>query len=222
MIPVVCPKDEDPATFAIVDEAFTGEGVAINSEFLNGLTVDDAKSKIIAHFEERGIGKKQVNFRLRDWGVSRQRYWGCPIPIIHCEDCGAVPVPGDQLPVELPEDVDMETIGNPLDAHPTWKHVDCPTCGKAAKRETDTFDTFFESSWYFARYCSPEAETAVDREAAYYWLAVDQYIGGIEHAVLHLLYSRFFTARFARLRLRRNQGTLRRAPDPRDDLPRNV
>jgi leucyl-tRNA synthetase len=193
VIPVVCPKDEDPATFAIVDEAFTGEGVAINSEFLNGLTVDDAKSKIIAHFEERGIGKKQVNFRLRDWGVSRQRYWGCPIPIIHCEDCGAVPVPSDQLPVELPEDVDMETIGNPLDAHPTWKHVDCPTCGKAAKRETDTFDTFFESSWYFARYCSPEAETAVDREAAYYWLAVDQYIGGIEHAVLHLLYSRFFT-----------------------------
>lgn len=193
VIPVVCPKDEDPATFAIADEAFTGEGVAINSEFLNGLTVDDAKSKIISHFEERGMGKKQVNFRLRDWGVSRQRYWGCPIPIIHCDDCGAVPVPNDQLPVELPEDVDMETIGNPLDAHPTWKHVDCPKCGKAAKRETDTFDTFFESSWYFARYCSPEAETAVDREAADYWLAVDQYIGGIEHAVLHLLYSRFFT-----------------------------
>lgn len=193
VIPVVCPKDEDPDTFDVANEAFTGEGVAINSEFLNGLAVDDAKSKIIAHFEERGMGKKQVNFRLRDWGVSRQRYWGCPIPIIHCDDCGAVPVPSDQLPVELPEDVDMETIGNPLDAHPSWKHVDCPTCGKAAKRETDTFDTFFESSWYFARYCSPEAETAVDREAADYWLAVDQYIGGIEHAVLHLLYSRFFT-----------------------------
>ena len=193
VIPVVCPKDKDPATFDVANEAFTGEGVAINSEFLNGLTVDEAKSKIIAHFEERGMGKKQVNFRLRDWGVSRQRYWGCPIPIIHCDDCGAVPVPSDKLPVELPEDVDMETIGNPLDAHPTWKHVDCPTCGKAAKRETDTFDTFFEPSWYFARYCSPDAENAVDREAADYWLAVDQYIGGIEHAVLHLLYSRFFT-----------------------------
>lgn len=193
VIPVVCPKDEDSETFEVGDEAFTGEGLAINSEFLNGLSVDEAKSKIIAHFEERKMGKKQVNFRLRDWGVSRQRYWGCPIPIIHCNDCGAVPVPNEQLPVELPEDVDMETIGNPLDAHPTWKHVDCPSCGKAALRETDTFDTFFESSWYFARYCSPNADIALDREAADYWLPVDQYIGGVEHAVLHLLYSRFFT-----------------------------
>lgn len=193
VIPVVCPKDQDPETFEVGSEAYTGEGTAINSAFLNGLAVDEAKSKIIAHFEERNMGKKQVNFRLRDWGVSRQRYWGCPIPIIHCDDCGAVPVPADQLPVELPEDVDMETVGNPLDAHPTWKHVDCPSCGKGATRETDTFDTFFESSWYFARYCSPDADEALDRTAADYWLPVDQYIGGVEHAVLHLLYSRFFT-----------------------------
>lgn len=193
VIPVVCPKDQDSETFEIGNEAFTGEGLMINSGFLNGLEIDAAKSAAIAHFKERGIGTKQVNFRLRDWGVSRQRYWGCPIPIVHCDDCGAVPVPSAQLPVELPEDVDMATIGNPLDAHPTWKHVDCPSCGKAAVRETDTFDTFFESSWYFARYCSPHAETALDREAADYWLPVDQYIGGVEHAVLHLLYSRFFT-----------------------------
>lgn len=193
VIPVVCPKDQDAATFDVGNEAYTGDGLIINSGFLDGLEIDDAKSKIIAHFEERNMGKKQVNFRLRDWGVSRQRYWGCPIPIIHCDDCGAVPVPTDQLPVELPEDVDMETVGNPLDAHPTWKHVDCPSCGKAALRETDTFDTFFESSWYFARYCSPDAEEALDRKAADYWLPVDQYIGGVEHAVLHLLYSRFFT-----------------------------
>ena len=193
VIPVVCPKDQDAKTFEVGNEAFTGDGLMINSEFLNGLEIDAAKSTAIAHFEERGIGKKQVNFRLRDWGVSRQRYWGCPIPIIHCDDCGAVPVPSEQLPVELPEDVDMETIGNPLVAHPTWKNVDCPTCGKAATRETDTFDTFFESSWYFARYCCPDAETALDRTAVDYWMPVDQYIGGIEHAVLHLLYSRFFT-----------------------------
>jgi len=193
VIPVVCPQDQDASTFEIENEAFTGDGLMINSEFLNGLEIDAAKSAAIAHFEERGIGKKQVNFRLRDWGVSRQRYWGCPIPIIHCDGCGAVPVPSEQLPVELPEDVDMETVGNPLVAHPTWKNVDCPSCGKAATRETDTFDTFFESSWYFARYCSPKADTALDREAADYWLSVDQYIGGVEHAVLHLLYSRFFT-----------------------------
>lgn len=193
VIPVVCPKDQDAETFEVGNEAYTGEGVIINSEFLNGLAIDEAKSKIIAQFEERGMGRKQVNFRLRDWGVSRQRYWGCPIPIIHCDDCGAVPVPRDQLPVELPEDVNMDTIGNPLDAHPSWKHVDCPSCGKPATRETDTFDTFFESSWYFARYCSPDSDQALDRAAADYWLPVDQYIGGVEHAVLHLLYSRFFT-----------------------------
>ena len=192
VIPVVCPRDQDASTFEIGNDAFTGDGLMINSSFLNGLEIDAAKSAVISHFEERGIGKKQVNFRLRDWGVSRQRYWGSPIPIIHCDDCGAVPVLSDQLPVELPDDVDMETVGNPLDAHPTWKNVDCPACGKAARRETDTFDTFFESSWYFARYCSPDAEAALDRTAADYWLPVDQYIGGVEHAVLHLLYSRFF------------------------------
>ncbi|MBO6518830.1 MAG: leucine--tRNA ligase [Rhodospirillales bacterium] len=193
VIPVVCPPDADAATFEIGDEAFVGEGSIINSAFLDGLSVPDAKSKIIAHFEERGMGKKQVNFRLRDWGVSRQRYWGCPIPIVHCDDCGIVPVPAADLPVVLPEDIDINVAGNPLDQHPTWKNVNCPTCGKAARRETDTFDTFFESSWYFARFCAPVEDEAFTRSAADYWLPVDQYIGGIEHAVLHLLYSRFFT-----------------------------
>jgi leucyl-tRNA synthetase len=193
VIPVVCPPDADPETFHVGDEAFTGDGNIINSEFLNGLSVPDAKAKIIAHFEERGMGARQVNFRLRDWGVSRQRYWGCPIPIVHCTDCGIVPVPAEQLPVVLPEDIDINVAGNPLDKHPTWKHVDCPSCGKAAQRETDTFDTFFESSWYFARFCAPVEGEAFTRSAADYWLPVDQYIGGIEHAVLHLLYSRFFT-----------------------------
>ncbi|MBO6947780.1 MAG: leucine--tRNA ligase [Rhodospirillales bacterium] len=191
--PVVCPPDTDPSTFEIGNEAFVGDGNIINSEFLNGLSVPDAKSKIIAHFEGRGMGEKQVNFRLRDWGVSRQRYWGCPIPVVHCDDCGIVPVPAEDLPVVLPEDIDINVAGNPLDKHPTWKNVDCPKCGKAARRETDTFDTFFESSWYFARFCAPVENEAFTRSAADYWLPVDQYIGGIEHAVLHLLYSRFFT-----------------------------
>ncbi len=191
--PVVCPPDADAATFEVGDDAFVGDGNIINSEFLNGLSVPDAKSKIIAHFEERGMGEKQVNFRLRDWGVSRQRYWGCPIPVVHCDDCGIVPVPAKDLPVVLPEDIDINVAGNPLDKHPTWKNVDCPTCGNAARRETDTFDTFFESSWYFARFCAPVENEAFTRSAADYWLPVDQYIGGIEHAVLHLLYSRFFT-----------------------------
>ena len=193
VIPVVCPADADAASFAIGDEAYTGDGAIINSDFLNDLSVPDAKSRIIGYFEEQGTGKKQVNFRLRDWGVSRQRYWGCPIPIVHCDGCGIVPVPAEQLPVVLPEDIDISVAGNPLDKHPDWKHVDCPSCGKPAVRETDTFDTFFESSWYFARFCAPVANAAFTREAAEYWLPVDQYIGGIEHAVLHLLYSRFFT-----------------------------
>jgi leucyl-tRNA synthetase len=174
-------------------EAYTGEGVLINSEFLNGLSAEEAKKAAIAKLKELGQGEEKVNYRLRDWGVSRQRYWGCPIPIIHCEVCGVVPVPEKHLPVELPKDVKFDKPGNPLDHHPTWKHVDCPTCGKAARRETDTFDTFFESSWYFARYTAPHATEAFDAKALQYWMPVDCYIGGIEHAVLHLLYSRFFS-----------------------------
>jgi len=195
---VVAPKDEDPGAFAAKleasAEAFTGDGVAINSDFLNGLAVTEAKRAAIARLAGENRGEGTVQFRLRDWGVSRQRYWGCPIPVIHCPHCGVVPVPDDQLPVLLPEDVDFDKPGNPLANHPTWKNVACPHCGKPAQRETDTFDTFFESSWYFARFCDPKNETAAfDRAAVDYWLPVDQYIGGIEHAVLHLLYSRFFT-----------------------------
>lgn len=195
---VVAPKDADPAVFAAeleaATEAFTGDGVAINSGFLDGLSVDAAKRAAIARLEAEGRGQGTVQFRLRDWGVSRQRYWGCPIPVIHCPSCGVVPVPEAQLPVTLPEDVSFDQPGNPLALHPTWKKVKCPCCGGDAERETDTFDTFFESSWYFARFCDPNnAEQAFDRAAVDYWMPVDQYIGGIEHAVLHLLYSRFFT-----------------------------
>ena len=155
--------------------------------------MDDAKSRVIERLGELGTGEGTVTYRLRDWGVSRQRYWGCPVPVIHCESCGAVPVPEADLPVALPEDVDFDAPGNPLDRHPTWKHTTCPSCGKDARRETDTFDTFFESSWYFARFCDPKNEgEAFSRESVNYWLPVDQYVGGIEHAVLHLLYSRFF------------------------------
>jgi leucyl-tRNA synthetase len=193
VIPVVAPKDTDPGSFTIKDEAFINDGVLINSDFMNGLGVEDAKKAVIGKLEQAGAGKPAVKYRLRDWGVSRQRYWGCPIPIIHCGQCGIVPVPEDDLPIVLPDDVNLEEPGNPLEHHPTWKDVDCPSCAKPARRETDTFDTFFESSWYFARFCSPKADTAFNREAAEYWLPVDQYIGGIEHAVLHLLYSRFFT-----------------------------
>jgi len=191
--PVVCPRDADPATFSVDAEAFVGDGALINSDFLDGLDVPAAKRAIIDRLERDGTGRGTVQFRLRDWGVSRQRYWGCPIPIIHCPTCGSVPVPDDQLPVALPDDVSFDRPGNPLDHHPSWKRVKCPTCGGDAERETDTFDTFFESSWYFARFCSPHAEQAFDRAAVDYWMPVDQYIGGVEHAVLHLLYSRFFT-----------------------------
>tara|TARA_R110000772_G_scaffold73216_8_gene159955 strand:+ start:16004 stop:18568 length:2565 start_codon:yes stop_codon:yes gene_type:complete len=193
VLPVVAPKGTDDTAFTVGDEAFTDDGLLINSDFLDGLAVPEAKSKVIDRLEDMGIGTRAVNYRLRDWGVSRQRYWGCPIPIIHCGDCGIVPVPEWGLPVELPADVDFTGTGNPLARHPTWKHVACPTCGKPAERETDTFDTFFESSWYFARFCNPASDVPLDRAAVDYWLPVDQYIGGIEHAVLHLLYSRFFT-----------------------------
>ncbi len=193
VIPVVCPPDTDAATFEIGDEAYTGPGTMINSEFLDGLDVPTAIHRATERLAERGVGEGTVNYRLRDWGVSRQRYWGCPVPVIHCESCGIVPVPEADLPVTLPEDVDFDTSGNPLDRHPTWKHVDCPACGKPAVRETDTFDTFVESSWYFIRFCSLSPDAAFERDAADYWMPVDQYIGGVEHAVLHLLYARFFT-----------------------------
>jgi len=171
---------------------FTEPGLAVNSGFLDGLATTEAKRAAIARLEEQGAGEGVVNWRLRDWGVSRQRYWGCPIPFIHCAACGVVPVPEDQLPVRLPEDVDFSKPGNPLDHHPSWKHVACPRCAKPARRETDTCDTFVDSSWYFARFCSPRAAQPVTRAAVDAWLPVDQYIGGIEHAILHLLYSRFF------------------------------
>lgn len=179
----------------LTDKAFLYEedDLLINSDFLNGMKVADARKYIIDKFEELGIGTRQVNYRLRDWGVSRQRYWGCPIPIIYCETCGVVPEDEKNLPVELPEDVDLTKTGNPLDNHPSWKHTNCPKCSQAAVRETDTFDTFFESSWYFARFCNPNAGNITDLDACNYWMPVDQYIGGVEHAILHLLYARFFT-----------------------------
>jgi leucyl-tRNA synthetase len=187
---VVIPEGEDPKAFKVGNEAYTGPGKIANSSFLDGMTVEEAKNEVANRLEKRGEGKRKVNYRLRDWGVSRQRYWGCPIPIIHCEKCGAVPA--KELPVRLPEDVTFDKPGNPLDRHPTWKDVKCPSCGGDAHRETDTMDTFVDSSWYFARFCSPHAKTPVDRKAVEYWLPVDQYIGGVEHAILHLLYSRFF------------------------------
>ena len=191
--PVVLPPGEDGFGYVIGAEAFTGDGTLANSGFLDGLDVRTAKRAAINRLEELGAGQGMVNWRLRDWGVSRQRYWGCPIPAIHCDGCGVVPVPAEQLPVRLPEDVDFTLPGNPLDHHPTWQHVGCPRCGAPARRETDTFDTFVDSSWYFARFTAPRAKAPLVREAADSWLPVDQYIGGIEHAILHLLYSRFFT-----------------------------
>jgi leucyl-tRNA synthetase len=184
--------------FGVDDTAFDGEGRLFNSAFLDGMTVEAAKDEVARRLETQTrdgqpVAQRQVNFRLRDWGISRQRYWGCPIPIIHCRSCGAVPVPEADLPVTLPDDVSFDVPGNPLDRHPTWKHVACPQCGAAAVRETDTMDTFVDSSWYFARFTDPFIENApTDRTAVDRWLPVDQYIGGVEHAILHLLYSRFF------------------------------
>jgi len=193
VIPVVVPKGEDTKSLAVGDEAYVGEGVLANSDFMNGMSVEDAKRTVIARLEKMGIGKGTITYRLRDWGVSRQRYWGCPIPMIHCDHCGVVPVRDEDLPVTLPDDATFDQPGNPLDHHPTWKNVDCPSCGKPARRETDTMDTFVDSSWYFARFCDAQAKGPTNKEAVDYWLPVDQYIGGIEHAILHLLYSRFFT-----------------------------
>lgn len=183
-----------PANSEKVELPYTDAGVLVHSDFLNGMDIDTAKAAAISKMESLGRGEGITQYRLRDWGISRQRYWGCPIPIVHCASCGAVPVPENQLPVELPYDVTFDEPGNPLDRHPTWKHTPCPSCGKPAQRETDTFDTFFESSWYFARYTDPNnTKIGFAKEKAAYWLPVDQYIGGVEHAVLHLLYSRFFT-----------------------------
>jgi leucyl-tRNA synthetase len=193
VIPVVLPPGADANTFEVGTEAYVGDGTMINSEFLDGLGIEAAKDKIAGLLEERGIGARKVNYRLRDWLISRQRYWGCPIPVIHCEKDGIVPVPLDQLPVQLPEDVTFDKPGNPLDHHPTWKHVTCPKCGQPAVRETDTMDTFVDSSWYQFRYTAPKAATPTDKKAVKHWAPVDQYIGGKEHAVLHLLYARFFT-----------------------------
>jgi leucyl-tRNA synthetase len=190
--PVVVPEGQDAASFAVTEKAYDGPGLIAHSGFLSGLTTEAAKRAAIAALERDGAGQGVVNWRLRDWGVSRQRYWGCPIPVIHCERCGVVAAADDSLPVLLPQDVRFDRPGNPLDHHATWKHVDCPCCGGGARRETDTFDTFVDSSWYYARFCSPHAAAPVARDAVDGWLPVDQYIGGIEHAILHLLYSRFF------------------------------
>jgi leucyl-tRNA synthetase len=198
VVPVVMPKDADAATFEVTETAYVDDGVMINSRFLDGLTPAEAFDEVAKKLENQTIGnrpqgERKVNFRLRDWGISRQRYWGCPIPMIHCDDCGVVPVPKADLPVKLPDDVEFDRPGNPLDRHPTWRHVNCPNCGKAARRETDTMDTFVDSSWYFARFTAPWENEPTNPKIANHWLPVDQYIGGIEHAILHLLYSRFFT-----------------------------
>ncbi|HRL08304.1 MAG TPA: class I tRNA ligase family protein, partial [Aliarcobacter sp.] len=176
--------------------AYTGDGVLINSESFTGLKNSDAKNAIMYHFEQNSNGSKKVNFKLRDWGVSRQRYWGAPIPFVHCKSCGLVPEKLENLPVALPDDVEITGEGNPLDLHPTWKHCSCPKCGQSAIRETDTLDTFVQSSWYFLRYATNHKKwqtEGISKEDSDYWMDVDQYIGGIEHAILHLLYARFFT-----------------------------
>lgn len=195
---VVADGDNTDPVFA-GNEAYTGAGRLVNSRFLDGMEVDAAKAAVIAKAEAEGWGEGKTVWRLRDWGVSRQRYWGTPIPFIHCEVCGVVPVPKKHLPVTLPEDVTFDVPGNPLDRHPTWKHVDCPQCGKPARRETDTLDTFVDSSWYFLRFASQPDDAPFDPAQIAKWLPVGQYIGGIEHAILHLLYARFWTRALARI-----------------------
>src|SRR6202000_3232949 len=198
-IPVVCPEGQDPATFVITGTAYDGDGRMINSRFLDGMTIEQAKQEVAKRLENelRGnnpVGERQVNFRLRDWGISRQRYWGCPIPMIHCPKCDVVPVPDKDLPVVLPEDVSFDNPGNAVDLHRTWKHVSCPQCGGKATRETDTMDTFVDSSWYFARFTDPWNENApTTLPVVNRMMPVDQYIGGAGDGILHLLYSRVFT-----------------------------
>ena len=190
--PVVCPTDQNPDTFSIKEEAYTGVGNLINSRFLDGLTIEEGKSEVIKRISEQGMGQETTNYRLRDWGVSRQRYWGCPIPVIHCEKCGVVAEKKENLPITLPKDVSFDKPGNPLDRHEEWRNCKCPSCGSDALRETDTMDTFVDSSWYYARFTAPDSMTPTSEKEANYWMNVDQYIGGVEHAILHLLYSRFF------------------------------
>lgn len=198
-IPRVVAPSVDDAEKPFDGEAEAGEGVIVNSDFLDGMEVEDAKREIIRRIEDQGRGTGKTVWRLRDWGVSRQRYWGTPIPFIHCEACGVVPAPKDSLPITLPEDVDFQTPGNPLLRHPSWKHVDCPHCGGKAERETDTLDTFVDSSWYFLRFASQPADKPFDAAEVAKWLPVEQYIGGIEHAILHLLYARFWTRALAKM-----------------------
>ena len=193
VLPVVIPNGVNASAFAVDDEAYVGPGILANSDFLDGMDIQTAKSEVATRAELGGFGNREIMYRLRDWGVSRQRYWGCPIPVVHCGDCGAVPVDERDLPITLPNDVTFDKAGNPLDRHETWGKADCPICGKPGNRETDTLDTFVDSAWYFARFCSPKAEQPLDRDAVDYWMPVDQYIGGVEHAILHLLYARFFT-----------------------------
>jgi leucyl-tRNA synthetase len=181
----------------VKQEAYVGPGRIYNSDFLDGLEIEAAKAAAISLAEAEEIGEGAIVYRLRDWGVARQRGWGCPVPVVHCATCGVVPVPVDQLPIRLPEGLDFSQPGNALARHPTWKHTTCPRCAGPAERETDTLDTFVDSSWYFARFPDPRAAPPIDKAAADYWLPVDQYIGGIEHAVLHLLYSRFITRALA-------------------------
>ena len=189
---VVLPPNTEQDGYTIGTTAYDGPGTIVNSGVLDGLTTTAAARTAIDTLERDGTGRGVVNWRLRDWGISRQRYWGCPIPFIHCSTCGVVPAPADSLPIRLPDDVTFDQPGNPLDYHPTWKHVACPTCGAPATRETDTCDTFVDSSWYFARFTSPGAAAPIAAGPAAHWLPVDQYVGGVEHAILHLLYSRFF------------------------------
>jgi leucyl-tRNA synthetase len=201
VVPVVVPSDADVKSFTIGTEAYVGPGKLANSQFLDGMTVEEAKAEIASRLEKAGVGERTVNYRLRDWLVSRQRPWGCPIPMVHCVKCGVVALKESNLPVLLPDKIDFSKSGNPLDRDLAWKNITCPECGGPAHRDTDTLDTFADSSWYFARFCDPHADTPVNKDAVDYWLPVDQYIGGIEHAILHLLYARFFTRAMNRLGL---------------------